>query len=304
MNSIKLGTRGSKLALWQAAYVAEAIRKAVPQVTVDIKVIRTTGDRILDRALSKIGDKGLFTKELERELVNGGIDIAVHSLKDMTSQLGKGLYIGAVLERENPQDALISKYEFSGLPYGAIIGTSSLRRAAQLKAARPDLRIEDIRGNIETRINKMKQQNLDGIILAYAGIKRLRLDRYIGEILPVDIMLPAAGQGIIAVEAREADSNIRDILSLINNQATFLAAQAERSFLFQLEGGCQVPMACLAELKAGKLVVSGLVASLDGKTVFRSARESAENDASEAGRRLALDLLNLGAYDILNQFRK
>ena len=241
MKTLRLGTRGSKLALWQAEYAAAQLQQQNPDIMVQIEIIKTTGDKVLDVALSKIGDKGLFTKELEIELMRGNIDLAVHSLKDMPAELEPGLMIGAVLTRENPADVLLSlgNYKLKDLPYNAVIGTSSLRRRAQITAIRPDLEIVDIRGNVETRVRKMQEQNLDGIILAYAGVKRLGLEKYISDYLPFEVMLPAVGQGIIAIETSQAAHEVNKIVSTINDHATHVAVLAERSFLAAIEGGCQ-----------------------------------------------------------------
>lgn len=229
MKNIRLGTRGSKLAIWQAEYTAAQLKIHNPQLNVQIRIIKTTGDKFLDVALSKIGDKGLFTKELEIELKRGTIDLAVHSLKDMPSELEPGCFISAVLERENPSDVLLSMqgYKLEDLPDRAIIGTSSLRRRAQLAALRPDLQMVDIRGNVETRLSKMQDQGLHGIILAFAGVKRLGLEKYISDILPLEVMMPAAGQGIIAIETSDIGDEIKEIMSTINHYPTHLAVLAE-----------------------------------------------------------------------------
>ncbi|NLJ73037.1 MAG: hydroxymethylbilane synthase, partial [Syntrophomonadaceae bacterium] len=262
MKKLKLGTRGSNLALWQAFYVAELL-KAKSNLEVEIVVIKTKGDKILDVALSKIGDKGLFTKEIENQLLDYEIDIAVHSLKDLPSVITEGLTIGAVLNRENPNDVLIAKdgLTIDELPSGAKIGTSSLRRIAQLKAYRPDIITVDIRGNIETRIRKMQKEGLDGIILAYSGVKRLNLDHLISEVIDNGVLLPAVGQGAIAIEIRKNDSQIEEVMALINDEETYLTTKAERAFLRTLEGGCQVPIAAYAYIRENKLNISGLVAS-------------------------------------------
>lgn len=306
MSTLKLGTRGSRLALWQARYVANQLEKTVPGLKVEIRVIRTTGDRILDVALSRIGDKGLFTNEIENELLKQNIDLAVHSMKDLPSELAQGLSIGAVIERENPWDVLISHkgYKFEDLPPGAVIGTSSLRRIAQLKAYRSDISAVNIRGNVETRINKMKEQNLDGIILAYAGVKRLGFEEMITEILPCELMMPAVGQGGIAVEIREDDTYTLGLIEKINHIPTAIAVKAEREFLRLLEGGCQVPIASLAEIKNDKLILNGLVASLDGKVVYRAQCEGKLDEGVLVGTQLAEKLLHTGADKLLSEIRR
>lgn len=306
MRNLRLGTRGSQLALWQARHVASLLESSLPDLKVEIKTIKTTGDKILDVALSKIGDKGLFTKEIEKELLAGEIDIAVHSMKDLPSELPLGLCIAAVLEREDPRDALLShkNYSLEDLPHAALIGTSSLRRIAQLKAWRPDLQLVDMRGNVETRIRKMKEQDLDGIILAYAGVKRLGLEEMISDYLPAHLVLPAVGQGMIAVEARAGEQDVLKLLSRINHQDSFLASQAERGFLHELGGGCQVPVASMAELQGGQLHIQGLIASLDGKEKYSGSCDCSLPEAEEAGRELARRLLQQGGAAILCEIRK
>lgn len=306
MKSIILGSRGSKLALWQANYVASQLTRVVPDLDVEVKVIKTKGDKILDVALSRIGDKGLFTKEIEKELLDGSIDMAIHSMKDLPSQMAPGLCIGAVLKRENPGDVLISRqgYKFSDLPEGAIIGTSSLRRISQIRALRPDIVLVDIRGNIETRIRKMHEQELDGIVLAYAGVKRLGLEEKISDILPHNIMLPAVGQGAIAIEVRQGDTSNLELARSINHEPTNWATRTERSFLRVLEGGCQVPIGCYAEVSGENITVEGLVASLDGRRVFRESIQGKCQEADLIGRQLARDLLQKGAASVLAEIRQ
>lgn len=305
MKSLRLGTRGSKLALWQSEHVAGKLRQSHPDLKVELQIIKTTGDKILDVALSKIGDKGLFTKEIEKELLEGRIDLAVHSMKDLPTQLEKGLVIGAVLERENPADVLISNRNntFYNLPPGARIGTSSLRRIAQLKKLRPDLVFVEIRGNVETRIRKMGEENLDGIILAYAGVKRLGMEDAISEILSYEVILPAVGQGIIAIETRSDDSEVLSLLKAINDKNAYLSCQAERAFLQELEGGCQVPIASLAAVNGDKILLQGLVAALDGSEVIKSSNEGSCLEAELVGQQLAKTLLDRGAGRILNNIR-
>ncbi|MGS0746707.1 hydroxymethylbilane synthase [Syntrophomonas erecta subsp. sporosyntropha] len=306
MKKLKVGTRGSKLALWQADYLARVLKEAHPDLQVEIKIIKTVGDKILDVALSKVGDKGLFTKELEKALLAGDIDVAVHSMKDVPSQVGQGLHIAAVLTREFPQDALISHkgYQFHSLPHRAVIGTSSLRRAAQLKNRRPDLSIVDIRGNVETRLRKMQEQDLDAIVLAYAGLKRLGLENAVTELLDYDMMLPAAGQGAIAVESRIGDDITQSLLEAVDHEPTRIATTAERRFLQVLEGGCQVPIACLAQVEQGKLEVTGLVASLNGSRLLQAYQEGNPGNAARIGEELAMQLINQGANVILKEIRQ
>lgn len=305
MKTIRLGTRGSKLAVWQAEYTAAQLKKQNPDLTVQIKIIKTTGDKVLDVAMAKIGDKGLFTKELEVELKRGTIDLAVHSLKDMPAELEAGLIISAVLARENPADVLLTmnNAQLGDLPAQAVIGTSSLRRRAQLAAWRPDLQIVDIRGNVETRLRKMQEQGLDGIILAYAGIKRLGLEEYISDILSYDTMMPAVGQGIIAIETRDTFDEVRKTVSAINDHATQVVALAERSFLAAIQGGCQVPVAAYARYSDGCLELNGLIASIDGDIILRDCRKGTAAEAEAVGRRLANSLLQSGGAEILDHIR-
>lgn len=305
MKKLRLGTRGSTLALWQANRVAELI-KELAGVEVEIVIIKTKGDKILDVALSKIGDKGLFTKEIENQLLMGEIDIAVHSMKDLPSEITPGLIIGAVLEREIPQDVLITRDNLTldKLPQGAVIGTSSLRRIAQIKALRPDIKTVDLRGNVDTRIRKMQELELDGIILAYAGVKRLGLDNYITEIVDSEKILPAVGQGAIAVEVRENDNETMEIISCINHVPTALATTAERAFLRTLEGGCQVPIAALARIENDQLCLQGLIASLDGDKVYKSSLKGDAKEAQNLGISLARKLIDQGAFSILEDIKK
>jgi hydroxymethylbilane synthase len=305
MKVLRLGTRGSKLALWQAEYVARELSSHLEGVTVEIVTIKTTGDKILDVPLAQIGDKGLFTREIENELLDGKIDLAVHSMKDLPSLLGEGLCLGAVLPRENPHDVFISTRHLSlaDLPEGAVIGTSSLRRVAQLKKLRPDLTLANMRGNVETRIRKMEEQGLDGIILAYAGVKRLGYESYISEIIAEQEILPAVGQGAVAIELRADDEETSRLVNAINDRDTWLEITAERAFLARLEGGCQVPIACLARKEADQLKISGLIASLDGIKVYKACLECGLDDAASSGRQLAEQLLARGAGQILDEIR-
>lgn len=306
MQKLRLGTRGSSLALWQADYVAEHIRQVRPDLEIEIKIIKTKGDKILDVALSKIGDKGLFTKEIENDLLAGEIDLAVHSMKDLPSFLMPGLVLGGVLPRENPADVLLSHkgYTVSTLPHYGSVGTSSLRRIAQLRAVRPDLKMVDLRGNVETRIKKMQDLDLDGIILAYAGVKRLGFTQQITDIVSTDVILPAVGQGAIAVEVRAADQMTMDIVSSINDFPSQWSTIAERAFLRELEGGCQIPVASLAHIEGDNLYMEGLVASLDGQIIIKSSHSGAINQAAEVGRFLAQNLLRRGADTILEEIKR
>jgi hydroxymethylbilane synthase len=278
----------------------------VPDIEVEIKIIKTKGDKILDVALSKIGDKGLFTREIENELLAGTIDLAVHSMKDLPTFIAPGLVLGGVLKRENPQDVFISHkgYNLTSLPHNGLVGTSSLRRIAQLRALRPDIRMIDLRGNVETRIKKMEEQDLDGIVLAYAGVKRLGFAGKISEMITTDIMLPAVGQGAIAIELREEDYDTLKIISPINDFNTRLETLAERAFLRELEGGCQVPIASLAQIKGDILYIEGLVASMDGQRVIKESLMGNLNQAIDIGKGLAQSLLDRGAHSILAEIRQ
>jgi len=302
---LRLGTRGSKLALWQAEYVKNAIEAAIPDLGIEIYIIKTTGDKILDVALSKIGDKGLFTREIEKELLEERIDIAVHSMKDLPSRLEEGFCIGAVLPRENPQDVLISdiKGRLIDLPDGAVLGTSSLRRKAQIKYVRPDIQVVDLRGNVETRIRKMKEEGMDGIILAYAGVKRLGYESLISEYLDSDLLMPAAGQGAIAVEMRAVDPEVFAIIQMVNDERTQIEVEAERSFLAELEGGCQVPIAAAADVRGENVILKGLVASLDGQDILRAEMTGSKEQAAQLGQELGRRLLDAGAGKILDRIR-
>lgn len=301
MSRLRIGTRGSKLALWQAHHVANTLKKMVPGLRVDLEVMKTQGDKILDVALSRIGDKGLFTKEIEIALIENKVDLAVHSMKDLPSVLEPGFCIGAVLPRENPQDVLLSHrgYSFATLPQGARVGTSSLRRIAQLKARRPDVVIAQLRGNVGTRIEKMRREGLDAIVLAYAGVKRLGYEDMITDILPRDVFLPAVGQGAIGVEIRSADEATARLAALINHEQTRLEVLAERAFLRVLEGGCQVPIGAMAEIRGQDLNLSGMVAALDGAVIYQGALQGQVAEAEEIGCRLARQLLAQGADEIL-----
>lgn len=298
---IVIGTRGSKLALWQANHVAASIRGRYPNIEVVLKHIVTTGDRILDVPLAKIGGKGLFTKELEKELLAGEIDLAVHSLKDMPTELPPGLTLGAVTARADAGDAFISpRYRtLDNLPPGARVGTSSLRRKAQLLAYRPDLAVCDLRGNLDTRLAKLASQQLDAIILAVAGLRRLGWDEHITQILPTNVCLPAVGQGALAIETRAGDEAVLGILAFLHDEATAQAVSAERAFLHELEGGCQVPIGVWGRLVDGKLLLDAVIATADGRRVLRDCACGKPEDAAELGRSLAGRMYDAGGREIL-----
>jgi hydroxymethylbilane synthase len=299
----RIGTRGSQLALWQANWVKNAIARHWPQATCELEVIKTTGDKILDVPLAKVGGKGLFVKEIEEALMDGRIDIAIHSMKDMPAMLPHGLSISAVPERENPLDALISRNEdaLATLPQGARVGTSSLRRSSQLLHQRPDLKIVPLRGNLDTRLTKLTTTELDAIVLAAAGLKRLGLAHRITEFLAPDIMLPAVGQGALCIESRTNDVTIGPIVAALDHATTHTAVMAERAFLHRLEGGCQVPIAAHATIENEQLHLTGLVAELDGQTVIKASVEGPCHQATALGLDLAEQLLAQGAGNILKR---
>lgn len=299
-----VGTRSSQLALWQADFVIGELAKKYPELVVEKRLMTTKGDKILNAPLAKIGGKGLFTKELETAMLEGEIDIAVHSLKDMPVVVPEGLVITAITQRADPGDAFVSsKYEsFQQLPAGAKVGTSSLRRKAQLLHARPDLQIEDLRGNVNTRLRKMEEENFDGIILACAGLKRLGFGDKIRQVLPQTMCLPAVGQGALAIECRQADKETRELLEFLNDKCTRLCTEAERGFLATVEGGCQVPVGVHAVSAEAGIRVEAVIASLDGSTLLRDALEAEVKDAQEAravGVNLAEKLLARGGREIL-----
>jgi hydroxymethylbilane synthase len=306
LREIVVGTRESKLALWQANWVVENLKEANPSYNFRIVGMRTQGDNILDVALAKIGDKGLFTKELELAMLRKDIDLAVHSMKDLPTELPEGLTIGAVCRREYPGDVLVAKDRKSidELPKGALIGTSSLRRSAQLLNYRPDLKMVTLRGNINTRLRKLSEGGLDAVVLAYAGIARMGWKDRITQKIPFEICLPAVGQGSIGVEVRSDDEEILRVVSRIDHTESRCAIKAERALLKKLEGGCQVPIGALGTIDGGHLTLKGLVASLDGKQVVRSSITGGLGEAEKLGQRLAEKLLEMGAGDILHKMRQ
>lgn len=296
-----IGTRQSLLAMWQSNYIAGRLREEYPGCEVTLKKIVTKGDRILDVPLAKIGGKGLFTKEIEQELLDGTIDLAVHSLKDMPTVLPEGLCLTAITERANSGDAFVSnKYNsIEELPEGSVLGTSSLRRRAQLLARRPDLKIVDLRGNVDTRLKKLDEGQMDAIILAAAGLTRLGHADRIKEIIPQSYCLPAVGQGALAIECRTDNFKVRQMLDFLNDTATKQATDAERAFLGLLEGGCQVPIGVHAEVNEGRIAMEAVIASLDGSTVLRDTAEGNAADAVTLGRMLGQKMLDNGGREIL-----
>lgn len=298
---LTIGTRQSLLALWQSNHIAALLREKYPECEVVLKKIVTKGDRILDVPLAQIGGKGLFTKEIETELADGTIDLAVHSLKDMPTVLPEGLCLTAITERANVGDAFVSnKYaSFEELPLGAVIGTSSLRRKAQLLAARPDLQIMDLRGNVDTRLRKLDEGLYDAIILAAAGLERLGHGDRITALIPPDVCLPAVGQGALAIEARTADDEVRSMLEFLNDLPTKQSTDAERAFLGLLEGGCQVPIGVHADVAGEQIKIEAIIAALDGSTVLRDTITGKAEDAVALGQQLGKKMLAAGGQKIL-----
>jgi hydroxymethylbilane synthase len=305
---IVIGTRGSMLALWQAEFVQGVLRKACPGAEVTLKKIKTTGDKITDVPLAKVGGKGLFVKEIEDALLSGDVDLAVHSMKDVPALLPDGLHLRCMPEREDPRDAFLSARHESveKLPEGASVGSSSLRRQCQLKHMRPDLRIEQLRGNLDTRIRKMQDGVFDAIILAAAGVRRLGWQDKIKQVMGTDVSLPAIGQGAIGVECRVDDEFInRVLMENLQHQDTWDAVVAERAFLKRLEGGCQVPIAGHAVILRGeggeRLRLEGLVGSVSGERIIKDFIECPVPEGERAGVELAERLLSQGADDILKE---
>ena len=303
---IRIATRGSMLALQQSGIIKAALEKLWPEIRFELQIIKTTGDKITGVPLAQVGGKGLFVKEIEDALLDGSADLAVHSMKDVPAALPEGLVIAAVPEREDPRDALIirSGKTIGDLCHGALIGTSSLRRSAQMRAMRPDFEVRDLRGNVETRLRKLDEGQFDAIILAAAGLKRMGWqDRVTMYMDPVEFV-PAIGQGALGIEARSEDNSILSLLAPLDHPETAVAVSAERSLLKELEGGCQVPIGGHARL-AGKIIeLSGLVASLDGRQLFRAVRTAPMEDAVALGKRVAGELLDLGAKKILDEIYK
>ena len=300
---IRIGTRGSALALWQAEWVKSELEKKYPGLTVTLTKIKTTGDKILDVPLAKVGGKGLFVKEIEEAMLANEIDIAVHSMKDVPTFFPDGLHLSCITKREDPRDALLSrnKVAFKDLPLGANVGTSSLRRQAQLMNVRPDFVIHQLRGNVDTRLRKLKEGQYDAIILAAAGVKRLGLAENVTEYIDPSVSLPAIGQGALGIECRVDDRELNDMISFFNHPDTRVCVTGERALLRRLEGGCQVPIACYGEIKEGNLHLTGLVASVDGKRTIKEAITGERDKAERLGVTLAETLLSRGADVILRE---
>ncbi len=302
--TIRIGSRKSQLALVQTYWVQEQLQKYFPDRTFEVQTMSTQGDKILDVALSKIGDKGLFTKELELGMLNNEIDFAVHSLKDLPTRLPEGLMLGVVTERENPADALVvhEKYkdkQIDTLPEGAVIGTSSLRRLAQLRHHFPHLAFKDVRGNLNTRLTKLDAGEYDALILAVAGLERLGMADRIHQVLPAEVSLHAVGQGALGIECRTDDTEVLELLKAIEHAPTAQRCYAERAFLRQLEGGCQVPIGVNTTLDGDQLTLTGIVASVDGKNVVKDTISGDATEAENLGNELAERMRQQGAQEIL-----
>jgi len=302
-NKIIIGSRGSDLALWQANFIKKQLEKKNKNLKVDIRVIKTKGDKILDVALSKIGDRSLFTKELELELLANRIDLAVHSLKDLQTEIPKGLMLAAVTKRHNAEDVLIARKKgttIENLKESAVVATGSLRRKSQLMHLRPDIKVVNLRGNVPSRIKKFLKSNWDAIILASAGIERLNLKKYISSYISTELILPAVGQGSLGIEINSANKRVWDIIQSVNDETTLSAVQAERALLKELEGGCQVPIGALAEVKRNGLYLDAMVGSLDGSITYRKKVRGNKLQPEKLGKLLAKDLKKAGAKIILD----
>lgn len=299
--TLRIATRKSPLALWQANWIKGQLEERNPELTVELVRIMTKGDKILDVPLAQVGGKGLFVKEIEDALLDGRADIAVHSMKDVPTELPPGLHLAVITEREDPRDAWFSNggVRFRDLPQGALVGTSSLRRQAQLKALRPDLRFEHLRGNVDTRLRKLEEGLYDAIVLAAAGVKRLGLADKVTEYLADDVTLPATGQGAVGIECRVQDPETNALIAPLNHYPSAVAVTAERAFLATLEGGCQVPIAGYARLEGETLTLRGLVGSLDGETLIRGSRVGSPAAAAEIGQSLGEEILDRGGREIL-----
>ncbi|MBQ6006799.1 MAG: hydroxymethylbilane synthase [Selenomonadaceae bacterium] len=296
---IKIGSRASRLALWQAEFVAAELKKFFPELEIEIVKVHTTGDKILDAPLAKIGGKGLFTKELELQMAAGKIDLAVHSLKDVPTVLPEGFKIAAITRRAQPFDAFISNkfLTFDALPKNSIVGTSSLRRAAQILSLRPDLQIKNLRGNVETRLRKLDSGEFDAIILAAAGLERLGYSSRIGHLLTE--IIPAAGQGALAVETLD-DTEIFQMVEPINDAETCMAVEVEREFLTEVGGSCQIPVGVFAQIVGNKIHVRAVIASIDGQKIVKADEIVPLENVRGLGKKIAARLLNSGGRNILN----
>ena len=308
-NELIIGTRGSKLALWQAEWIKSQLEKIHPGLHVSLTKIKTTGDKILDVPLAMVGGKGLFVKEIEEAMLRKEVDIAVHSMKDVPTEFPEGLHLAVICKREDPRDAFISRKEdgqwtiekFTDLPQGAVVGTSSLRRSCQLLNRRPDITIEQLRGNVDTRLRKLDEGQFDAIILATAGVKRLGWSDRIAEMISPAVSLPAIGQGAVGIECRIGDTDVYELIKPLNHEETEIAVRAERAFLRKLEGGCQVPIACYATITDGTVIIDGLVGDVKGETIIKGHIEGPVEKYRFLGTSLAEDLLSRGAKEILEE---
>jgi hydroxymethylbilane synthase len=299
--TLKIGTRGSPLALAQSSWVKEKIEARYPDIRVSLIKIKTKGDKILDSPLAKIGGKGLFVKEIEEALLRRDVDVAVHSMKDLPADLPEGLEMAVYPEREDPRDAFVSlEYPtLSALPEGSSVGTGSLRRLAQLLHLRSDLHVVPLRGNVDTRLKKLESENLQAVILAAAGLRRLGLAHRVTQVLSTEEILPAVGQGALGLELRQDDAKTRDALNFFNHETTELTVRAERAFLNKLEGGCQVPIAAYSRVEGDHIILQGLVGELDGGRIIKDEVTGQKNSPEDIGIRLADQVLAAGADKIL-----
>ncbi|MEX1276419.1 MAG: hydroxymethylbilane synthase [Bacteroidota bacterium] len=305
---IVIGTRGSELALWQSRFIQSSLNELFPSCTVELTVIKTLGDKILDSPLSKIGDKGLFTKEIEKALLDGTIDLAVHSLKDIPTLIPRGLTLGAITKREDVRDVFIAHpakphRTLAEVPRGGAIATGSLRRKCQLLHLRPDLHIVDLRGNLNTRMKKLEESSWDGMVLAYAGLKRLGWEKRMTEVLSCDTLLPAVGQGALGIETRQGDQRVRKMVQKLHHLPTAQSVTGERSLLRHLEGGCQVPIGTFGRIEKGRFRLEALVGSLDGTRIVRGHIVGDPDRSESLGVELAKQLLESGAREILEAIR-
>ena len=303
---LRIATRRSKLAMVQTLWVKSELERNIPEIEVSVEAMATQGDKILDVALAKIGDKGLFTKELEAQMLLNRADIAVHSLKDLPTNLPEGLTLGCITKREDPADALVVNkkneiYQLETLPPGSVVGTSSLRRLAQLRFKYPKLLFKDIRGNVLTRLEKLDSGEFDCIILASAGLKRLGFESRIHQKIPSEISLHAVGQGALGIECKQDDQKTLDIINILNDEKTSKRCLAERSFLRELEGGCQVPIGVNSQIKNERIYLTGMVASIDGKKLLKDSSDGNINEPEGVGKVLAKKLKEKGADKILSE---
>ncbi|GJQ32773.1 MAG: porphobilinogen deaminase [Ignavibacteriaceae bacterium] len=299
---IRIGTRQSKLALWQTDHVKAELKKHHPDIEIEVIHINTKGDKILDVALSKIGDKGLFTKELENALLNNEVDLAVHSLKDLETNMPDGLALAAVSKRHEVNDVIIAREKgvtIDSIKVVGTVGTGSLRRRSQLLNLRPDLKVAELRGNVPTRIQKYLDSDWDAIILARAGVERLGLEEHISSVIPVDMMLPAVGQGALGIQIREGDTSTHQIVQCLHDNLIFAAVSAERAFLRELQGGCQVPIAAHAVTKPNGLFLKAYIGTIDGTEAMRGYVRGSKYEAEELGTGLARDMFNDGGKEII-----